>query len=125
MMASHNVNSIDDLVGESVDSVCFPADYVELRFVGPILRLLLYPVSVEQDGVRADFPDAGSRDVMCSLIGSVVSRVDVTASKLTLSFADGASLVARIDESDLRGPESIHFVPWENGKLNVAAMEMR
>jgi hypothetical protein len=124
MTVGRNVNSIDDLAGEAVADVCFPADYVELRFAGPILRLLLYPVSVERGRTRADFPAPGSRDVLRSLIGLSVSRAGIDASQLTLSFSDDASLVARIDESDRRGPESVQFVPWENGRLNVAAMEV-
>ncbi|MBJ7472524.1 MAG: hypothetical protein JHD16_14555 [Solirubrobacteraceae bacterium] len=124
MRPHHNVTALEDLVGEAVDEVCFPADYVELRFGGPILRLLLYPVSVQWSGQEWDFPRPGSRDALCSTIGSTVSGVDRTDTELTVVFSDGASLRARIDEADPRGPESVHFVPWERGRLNVAAMEI-
>lgn len=124
-MNSHrNINAIEDLVGETVDQICFPADYVELRFGGPILRLLLHPVSVRHAEQQWDFPAAGSRDALCSMIGDVVSSVDRTATDLTVVFGNGATLLARIDETDPRGPESVHFVPWEQGHLNVAGMEI-
>jgi hypothetical protein len=124
MTSPRNVNAIEDLVGQVVDQVCFPADYVELHFGGPILRLLLYPVTVQRAGRRWDFPAAGSRDALCSTIGSAVARVEVSDEALTVSFADGAVLQAPINEADPRGPESIHFVPWERGRLNVGAMEI-
>jgi len=124
MTASRNINSVHDLVGEAVDVVCFVADYVELRFAGPVLRLLLHPVTVVHDGREAAFPAPGSRDALCSLIDSAVAQVVVSDSSLVLEFSDHARLVARIDEADPRGPESIQFVPWENGRLNVAAMEV-
>lgn len=118
-----NINSVHDLVGEGVDTVCFVADYVELRFAGSMLRFLLYPVTVSRRDQQVDFPGPGSRDALCSLIGSVVTRVHVDGAALMLEFGDDALLIARIDEADERGPESVQFVPWENGRPNVAAME--
>ncbi len=123
MSRAQNINSVYDLVGEAVDTVCFVADYVELNFTGPTLRVLVYPVTVGRSGHQVSFPGPSSRDALCSLIGSVIARVELGDSALILEFVNGASLTARIDEADERGPESIQFVPWENGALNVAAME--
>ena len=83
---------IESLLSEQVNAVSFVMDYVEFHFNGPILRALSNPV-VEYQGHRVRFPDAGSRDALCSLIGSDVAsvnvrpddRVDSTRSKATSS----------------------------------------
>jgi hypothetical protein len=123
MTGSRNVNSVHDLVGETVDTVCFVADYVELDFAGPIVRFLLYPVTIGCGSSQVNFPEAGSRDALCLLIGRAVTGVDLSESALVLSFDESTVVTARIDEADARGPESVQFVPWENGRPNVAAMD--
>jgi hypothetical protein len=122
-MTKANINSIDDVVGHGLDAVCFVADYVELRFGGAALRFLLYPVEIRTDSEAASFPETGSCDLLRQLIGMTASKVSVSQGSLTVHLGGSAAVRGRIDESDLRGPESIQFVPWENGRLNAAAME--
>lgn len=122
MSVTHNINSIYDLDGEFIEEICFPADYVEIRFAGPILRLLLHPIHVTSPSAAADFPGASARELLRATGGSLVAGVELARCHLLLQTSDGTSIHAKIDESDARGPESIQFVPWENGRLNVAAM---
>ncbi len=112
-----------DLVGERIKEVAFPADYVELCFGGPVLRLLLYPVSVTLAGAQELFPTGSGRQLLLKLEGSSVTAIEMHDAQLILHISNGAVVRARIDESDARGPESLQFVPWENGRLNAAAME--
>ena len=61
------------LLGEPLSAVSFVMDYVELHFNGSYLRCLVPPV-VEQGGRVARFPEPGSRDALCALIGPRCAR---------------------------------------------------
>ena len=49
------VATVEDLVGEEINGVCFVMDYLELHFNGPILRALLTAV-YETPSERWIFP---------------------------------------------------------------------
>ena len=121
-MGSHPMVSdaygLADLVGREVNSVCFVRDYAEFHFDGPILRSFSGPV-VHVGTARYEFPDAGSRDALCDLIGQVVEAADNLADRLSLRLRGGA-IVDIPKASDDAGPEIAHFVPVVEGKLNVA-----
>ena len=61
-------DSAESLVGEEFNAVAFVMDYVEFDFNGPILRALS-PPRLEHEGGIFTFPEPGSRDALCSLIG--------------------------------------------------------
>jgi hypothetical protein len=65
------------LVGEQLNTVAFVMDYVEFSFNGPVLRALTGPI-VQTGELRLRFPEPGSRDALCSLIGSEVVAVTIT-----------------------------------------------
>lgn len=84
-------------------------DYVEFHFNGPGLRALTNPI-VEVSGNRYRFPEPGSRDGLCELIGRTVTAVhqddDVA---LTLELTGGARLTIPLDDASYIGPEAMHF----------------
>jgi hypothetical protein len=114
------LGELDNLVGEQIGSVCFVRDYVELHFNGPILRSLASPV-VESGSGRWQFPELGSRDALCALIGLTVEAADDAADALSLDLSDGSRFVVP-KWCDVGGPEVAHLVPTTDGKLNVAKM---
>lgn len=114
---------IESLVSEQFNAVSFVMDYVEFHFNGPVLRALCNPVLVYQ-GRRARFPDAGSRDALCSLIGSDVASVDVREhDRIELRTKQGHVLTIPLDDASYRGAEAAHFIPADaSRRLQVAAM---
>lgn len=112
-------NSPQDLVGEELASVCFVRDYVELRFDGPIIRSFLGPI-VELKDWQVRFPEKGSRDALCLLIGSEIAEVLESLAELSLRL-DGGQII-RVPLQVEGSHEAAHFVPMVEGELQVGRM---
>jgi hypothetical protein len=112
-----------DLVGEQLTEVAFVMDYVELKFNGPVLRVFTKP-TVEVDGVGLHFPETGSRDALCSLIGATVAAVSVhDGDHIEIKTSAGGRLMIPINDEARMGLEAAHFVPAaKDGSLRVADM---
>jgi hypothetical protein len=79
--------------GRVLRSVSFRAQSIELDFGGIRLALSGNPVAVCR-GTRSRFPDPGSRDALCSLIGDRVELVRIPASdRIEIRFNSGCELV--------------------------------
>lgn len=113
------------LVGEQLDTVAFVMDYVEFKFNGPVLRALTNPV-VEGDGLRLRFPEPGSRDALCSLIGSEVAAVTVSDDdRIELELHGDRRLTIPLDQESRLGVEAAHYVPAaRDGALRTADMRI-
>jgi hypothetical protein len=116
-----DARELEDLVGCELGTVAFVRDYVEFQFDGPILRSLAPPVVVV-GGFRHEFPQAGSRDVLCELIGRLVAGAAELPDRLSVSFAGGA--VVEIPRSSSKDTlfEVAHFIPTVGGKRDGASM---
>lgn len=102
---------IHSIVGEEISGVCFVRDYVEFHFDGPILRALNNPI-LDSGELHITFGDPGSRDALCSLIGSEVKSVVARDGDLIqLTMTSGQILIIPLDEASRVGPEGAHFVP--------------
>ena len=107
----------EGLVGLELSAVAFVRDYVEFHFDGPILRALSSPL-IRTEGHESQFPDPGSRDALCTLIGQSVASVQVVWSpdtvmgkeRIELALED-AMVVIPLDLDHRVGPESAHYVP--------------
>jgi hypothetical protein len=116
---SKDIRELSDLVGEEISAVCFVRDYVEFHFDGPIVRSLSNP-SVLIHGTKYRFPEPGSRDAMCHVIGSAVRTMHVEEHQaLKLTTADDCEITIPLDVNNLRGVEAMHFVPRLNGPIQV------
>src|SRR6266705_3249646 len=88
--------SIENLEGETLTGVCFVQDYVEFHFHDQVPRSLSNPI-LKEEKLKVRFPEAGSRDRFCSLIGATVDRVvieDVVSIQIILG---GAVITVSLD----------------------------
>jgi hypothetical protein len=118
---TRDVRELEDLVGCELSTVAFVRDYVEFLFDGPVLRSLTPPVIIA-GGRRHEFPQAGSRDVLCELIGRVVENAVELPDRLSVSFAGGA--VVEIPRSSSKDTlfEVAHLIPKIGGQREGASM---
>ncbi|HEY3144352.1 MAG TPA: hypothetical protein VGJ86_24700 [Acidimicrobiales bacterium] len=126
MGAHHVVKPFDlsDLSGEELSGVCFVRDYVELHFDGPILRCFSGPVVETPAGARVTFPEPGSRDVLCRLIGDQVQRAADEPDALVVDFGDAGSVTVP-KRTTAVDPEIAHFVPsTPDGRPDVSHMSI-
>lgn len=101
---------IQTLVGEYPNQITFVEDYVQVGFNGLTLTALTDPI-VETSNQCWRFPEAGSRDALCSLIGQVVSQAEVIEGKfIRLRFDSGTVLILPLDDESREGPEAAHFI---------------
>jgi hypothetical protein len=108
------------LTGRRLSAVCFVMDYVELDLDGPILRLLA-PPRVSFPGRTVEFPQEGSRDALCDLIGQALQRADDREDRLALAFPNDVEIEMPKACAGV-GPEVAHLVPMSEGSLDVASM---
>lgn len=120
---AYNGDDPTDLVGEQLNTVAFVMDYVEFKFNGPVLRALTSP-SVLSGEMRFRFPEPGSRDALCSLIGSEVLAVTITeGERIEVAVDTGQTLTIPLDDESRVGIEAAHYVPAaSDGTLLIADM---
>lgn len=101
-----------ELMGGPVSKVCFVMDYVEIGFNGAILRSLSPPRLKTREGEVA-FPEPGSRDLLCTLIDSIVGGIEVAGHKwIRFTFDSGSVLTVPLDYESRSGREAAHYVPF-------------
>jgi hypothetical protein len=116
-------DNLNCLVGEELNAVSFVLDYVEFHFNGPVLRALSNPI-VQSESMRGQFPEPGSRDALCALIGAKIAHVNVRQDdRIELRTTRGETLAIPIDQQSRRGAEAAQFVPADKfGRLRIADM---
>jgi len=117
------------LVGGELDTVSFVRDYVEFRVDYNVLRALTPPQLRLPDGRSHRFPDAGSRDALCTLIDSSVvdacerGSEDADDLRIEVRTDAGHLLTIPLDSTSRAGVEAAHLVPAdERGRLDVPGM---
>ena len=104
------IQSITDIQGLHLSDVCFVMDYLQLGFSGSIITVHTKPV-IETSATRCRFPDAGSRDALCSFIDRPLMNVTVEAGRLmTLMFDMGKIEIPLDIESRVCG-DAAEFLP--------------
>ena len=96
--------------------VAFVRDYVELLFDSPILRCYAAP-EVMTAGQAVRFPEPGSRDALCALIGAEVTDVDLGHHNLWIQLDGGRRLHIDFNLEWDAGREAAEFVPLVEGRL--------
>lgn len=101
---------LQPIVGEPLSAVIFVMDYLQLQFAIERLTGYVWPlVQGERGTVRFEAP--GYRDALCSLIGSIVEKVDEYLDLgLVVTFDGGQRLIFPLKvEGDFFGPELLEF----------------
>lgn len=110
---------IYELINEPLSAVSFVQDYVEFHFDGRIVRSLTNPLLIEQKTTYR-FPDTGSRDILCSLIGQTVDSISVSNHEsITLHFLGGKNLIIPLAAPTKEHPEAAHYVPGSDQPIEV------
>lgn len=109
---------ITDLKGEELSSVSFVMDYVELAFHGPIIRFL-GSFKVVNGDEELIYPEQGSRDRLCELIGKPLKSVSFSNDTVChLAIGDKTEVVIELRETEDIA-EHMHFVPCENEPMDI------
>jgi len=97
------------LLGAPLTSVEFVQDYVQLRFDGPVLTVITWPlVDLHEHEVR--WGERGFRNELCSRIGEKVIRAEILPrDSLQLEFGDGAIFKVSLRDEDYRAAEAVRF----------------
>ena len=112
-------SEIYSVVNEPLSAVCFVQDYVEFHFDGKIIRALTNPILKISNEVF-EFPNLGSRDRFCSLIGQTVTNLILEEEdRIELLFGAVSNLIIPLSESKRIGPEAAHFVSGYNQPIEV------
>ena len=114
------VSRIEELAEVELAAVSFVRDYVELHFDGPVLRCYANPEVVRAGGGRARFPEAGSRDALCELIGATVASVELTETAIRLDFGGGTAVRVEFQAEWDKGQEAAEFIPTADGRPQLA-----
>jgi hypothetical protein len=100
---------VEKIVGEQLSSVEFVQDYVQLHFDGPTLTLFVWPV-VAVDKQETHFGESSYRDVLCSRIAHIVTKVTMADDEaLSVQFDDGSAITVSLKPEGRTVPEAGHF----------------
>jgi hypothetical protein len=100
---------LPEIIGEQLSAVSFVQDYVEFHFDGPVLRVYTRPTISAPEG-EFRFPEAGSRDALCTAIRDLVCGVDIQEhSHITLHLSSGRKITVAIRDDGSPGPEAFTF----------------
>ncbi len=108
-----------EIIRQPMSAVSFVHDYVEFHFDGRVLRALSSPtIAIGESSAR--FPEPGSRDALCAVIGRNVVSVMVRDGDLIELRFDGDAAIRVPLAADARvGPEAAHFVSGDNQPIEV------
>lgn len=97
---------ISSLEGQELTAVEFVADYLRLRFDGPMLTLYAWPHVLLADFSVA-FGEPEYRNAICAQIGETVATAKLEElDSLTVEFESGTVLALSLREEDVDAPEA-------------------
>ncbi len=97
---------VSALEGQELTAVEFVADYLRLRFDGPMLTLYAWPHVLLADFSVA-FGEPEYRNALCAQIGEMVATAKLEElDSLTVEFESGTVLAISLREEDVDGPEA-------------------
>lgn len=97
------------IIGEQLSSVEFVQNYIQLRFDGPVLTVISYPV-VKASGKAFLWGEPGFRDEICKRISIKVVRASITPKQsVEIGFEDGSTIEISTRSEDYRAAEAVKF----------------
>lgn len=110
---------VSALEGQELSAVEFVADYLRLRFDGPMLTLYNWPHVLLSDFSIA-FGEPEYRNALCAQIGEMVATAKLEElDSLTVEFESGTVLALSLREEDLDGPEAGSYSEDGTGEGDV------
>jgi len=107
------ITRIEDLKGEYLSDVCFVMDYVQFGFSGALIGSIANPIA-RIGGREWRFPEAESRDRLCSYIGRHLTEITVVDQvAITLRF-ESDEIVIPLDDANRRFGDAATFTPGHN-----------
>jgi hypothetical protein len=97
---------ISAIEGQELTAVEFVADYLRLRFDGPMLTMYAWPhVLLAEFSIAFGEPEY--RNALCAQIGETVATAKLEElDSLTVEFESGTVLALSLREEDVDGPEA-------------------
>jgi len=97
---------ISAIEGQELTGVEFVADYLRLRFDGPMLTLFAWPhILLAEFSIAYGEPEY--RNALCAQIGEMVAKASLEElDALTVEFESGTVIALSLREEDLSGPEA-------------------
>ena len=97
---------ISAIEGQELTGVEFVADYLRLRFDGPMLTLFAWPhILLAEFSIAYGEPEY--RNARCAQIGEMVAKASLEElDALTVEFESGTVIALSLREEDLSGPEA-------------------
>ena len=120
-MAAADSKPLSSIIGDSLDSVMFVADYVQLHFGDTTVNAYNPPAILVED-CTYDWGAHGYRDALCARLTARVNDASVNHASIFIAFGDGAALVIPFDDdgyedAEISGPagtwvwQEIHASP--------------
>lgn len=104
---------------EQLSAVSFVHDYIELVFFEKIIRVFTAPFLKNKES-EYKYPQAGSRDALCSLIGRTVVSINILGGEtVELYFSGGEALAIPLSSEDQEIIEAMHYVSGQNQPIEV------
>src|SRR6266481_10091302 len=103
------IQDVMDLVEEPLSQVRFVMDYIQLAFDAAVITCFSYPTIYLGNSIYT-FPDSGSRDALCELIGqktidvSLIEDVDIS-----VTFEKG-KIIIPLDLQSRRFGDAAEFI---------------
>jgi hypothetical protein len=100
---------LEIIVGEQLNSVEFVQGYVQIRFDGPTLTLLVWP-SLHYPNRMVAFGESGYRNELSARITHIVRKATLRDDEdLVIGFDDGVEIFVSLKPEARTGPEAGHF----------------
>ena len=106
-------SGLASLVGDRLTAITFVHDYVQFAFDGGGLTAFSPPRVLATDATRTTFPQPGSRDVLCALIGIEVQQAGADDGRIRVEFTDGRALEIPVKDASYTSAEAAIFRPRE------------
>ena len=97
---------ISAIEGQELTGVEFVADYLRLRFDGPMLTLFAWPhILLAEFSIAYGEPEY--RNALCAQIGEMVAKASLEELEaLTVEFESGTVIALSLREEELSGPQA-------------------
>ncbi|VXC51269.1 hypothetical protein [Pseudomonas sp. 9Ag] len=108
-----------EVVNEQLSAISFVHDYIEFQFNEKIIRSFTCPI-LRYGAREIRYPENGSRDDLCSLIGCTANYVTILADEeIKLGFSNNKELIIPLTNADEGLLEAMHYVPGHNRPIEV------